>query len=204
MKFAAFGLTLLATTSAQYDEWDCNHYGAFPTGSCYSYSSSYTYLFECDGTDALTFYQFTDDSCGTSSASAALEYTYTSDDLIYNSSNGSVSSAGLFKCDQPAPCIAATLRYYYDEDCSGDSYLDSPFVLGECYQSSGFSYTISCEGDELTIESYTSSGVCSGSSSSTTVAYDDAYSDSVTGCYEVWHALPVRVHSGCWSVDCFH
>ena len=163
---------LLLSVTAQYT-WDCNHYSAYTVDTCYQYSSSYQYFFECNGTDAIILYQYTDNSCGAESPSYHVRHTYSEDS----------DSSNLFQCDQGTACDSAILRYYYDSDCSGDSYIDVPYIIGQCYTSSSSSFQVHCPGDDLlTIVTYSSSGDCTGTSLSATVDYEE-YSDSVSGCY---------------------
>ena len=168
-----FGLTslLVLGVSGQYD-WTCNHWSRFTIDYCYQYSTTYQYLLECNTTDSLILSQYTDGSCGETDADPYVEIAYWE---ISDTTN-------LWQCDQSAPCDYAILRYYTDEDCSGDTYSDDPFITGQCYSDTSTSFEVSCSSDTLTVKTYTSQGDCTGSSVSVTVDYAD-YNDDVTGCY---------------------
>ena len=171
--FVASSLFLLGA-SAQYT-FDCNHWSAYTVDVCYEYSSAYQYYFECNGTDALIFYTYSDGSCGTDSGDAWLKIRYEEDS----------DSTDLFQCDQGEACQYAILRYYSDGDCSGDTFTDGPLIVGQCYEGSSTSYELLCLGDDLLqYVQYSSSGDCTGVATTVTVDYSD-YSDSSSYCYEV-------------------
>ena len=174
MKSLATSSFIVLGTFAQYENWTCNHFSGLPVDVCYQYSSTYQYYFECDGTDSLTFYGFNDGSCGTSNPNPDSEITYNQDDV-----NNSIS----FNCDESENCPYGLIRYYSDEDCTGDSYVETPFIFGQCYSGTIVSYDYACNGSIFTLTTY-SDGNCETESSSTSFDYDD-YSDSLSGCYEV-------------------
>ena len=170
--FVASALLFSGVAFGQYD-WDCNHYSLYTTDVCYQYSSSYQYYFECNGTDSISWYDYTDGSCGETDETIYATYTY------------SGTSSTLWQCDQSSACDYFVLRYYSDAECSGDSYYDSPYISGQCYEiSSASSYMYSCSGSKFTWEVFSSSD-CSGSSSSTSFTINDAYNDNFSGCYMV-------------------
>ena len=173
MKSAVLSSLLVLGASAQY-EWTCNHWSAYTVDVCYQYSTSYQYLFECNTTDSLVLSQFSDGSCGETDADPWYSITY------WESSD----TTDLFQCDQSAACDYAILRYYTDDECSGDTYSDGPFVTGQCYEGSSTSFEVSCGTDKLTVKSYTTAGDCTGSSVSATVNYA-SYNDDISGCYMV-------------------
>ena len=148
-------------------------------GDCYRYSASYEYYFECNGTNSVIVYQFTDGSCNTEDQSAYYSYTY----------DDSSDTSGIFQCDQQESCKAAILRYYYDDDCNGESYYDYPFITTECYSSSTTSYELGCDGDTLSVASYSSSDDCKGDATTASLTFDSSYSESFTGCYKVCHVF---------------
>ena len=154
-------------------DWECNHYSFYTTGVCYNFFSTQYYV-ECNGTDKLSFYQFSDGSCGTNSASPSYVITY----------DESSDTEDLFECDNDDPCEYIIVRYYDDEDCSGDSIADGPLIPGVCYESSTSSYGIVCEGSELTVVTFPDEGDCTGDAVASTIDYED-YSDDLDGCYEV-------------------
>ena len=170
--FVASSLFLLGA-SAQFS-FDCNHWSTYTVDVCYQYSLGYQYYFECNGTDAVILYSYTDGSCGTNAAEPNIKIRYDEDS----------DSTDLFQCDQGEACEYAILRTYSGGDCSGDSYLDGPLIVGQCYTSSSTSFEMLCLGDGLlqTVV-YSSSGDCTGAATSVTVDYSD-YSDSSI-CYEV-------------------
>ena len=166
-------LILIVSASAQYN-WNCNHWSAYTVDVCYQYSSTYQYLYQCNTTDSMVLLQYTGGTCGETDADAFYSVTY----------KESSDTSDIFQCDQSGQCNYAILRYYTDEDCSGDTYLDGPFVTGQCYTSSATSFQVSCGTDTLTVETYLTAGNCTGSSVSSTINYAD-YSEGRTGCYQV-------------------
>ena len=166
-------VSILHLSSGQYD-WDCNHLGVYTVDVCYQFSTSFQYLFKCNTTDSMVFTQYSDGSCGETDAESIYSVTYWESTDTYD----------LFQCDQDTACDYVILRYYEDEDCSGDSYWDNPFVTGQCYSSSSTSFTMSCGAVTLTIETYTTATDCTGSSVTSTSNYEE-YTESITGCYQV-------------------
>ena len=154
-------------------DWDCNYYSSYTTGVCYNLYTS-QYYFECNGTDKLSFYIYSDGSCGTNSASPSFVITY----------DESSDTADLFECDNDDPCEYIILRYYDDEDCSGDSYADGGLIPGVCYSLSSTSYGVACKGSELTVVTFTDEDDCTGDAVASTIDYED-YNDDFSGCYEV-------------------
>ena len=165
-----FVSSLFSVINGQYTDWTCNHYGTYTVDMCFQYSGSLEYLFECNGTDAISFKTYTDGKCGESGATV---YTNT---IIS-------TSTGLFACDQSSACDVFVVSFYTDEDCTGDSYFELGFVVDQCYSGSGSSLEYSCSGSKLTTKSYTSDD-CSGSSTDVTVNYND-YTDTISGCIEI-------------------
>ena len=168
--------SILRISSGQYD-WECNHLSFYTVDVCYQYSTSYQYLFECNTTNSMVFSQYSDGSCGETDAESIYSVTYWESSDTYD----------LFQCDQDAACDYAVLRYYADEDCSGDSYWDrSLWVTGQCYPSShdSTSQIISCGPDTITVEAFSTATDCTGSSTTITSSYEE-YSASITGCYQV-------------------
>ena len=174
MKLLIFVCYVLSV-SAQWADWSCNHYSSYAVDLCYQYSYSYQYLFSCNGTDQITWYQYTDNSCGTDESDPWIAITY----------DESSDTSDLFQCDQSQACDYAIVRIYDDEDCSNDTYSDGPVVTSQCYTGTSYSYKVSCTGvNELTVQTFTDEGNCTGSSQIVTTDYD-TYSESVAGCYEV-------------------
>ena len=172
----ASALFLSSYAYGQAYDWDCNHYITYTVDMCYQYSTSYQYLFKCNGTSSIVLYYYTDGDCSTDGEGAY-------DSLTYGG-----SSSSYFNCDGDDACSYMILRYYYDSDCTGDSYYDAPFITGECYTGSGASGEYSCSGSKYTVTAY-SSDDCSGSSSSASITIDDSYNENWSGCYEVYYML---------------
>ena len=168
--FFSIGLLFSGVFSQTYD-FDCNHYSLYTTDVCYQYSSSYQYLFICNGTDAISWYDYTDDSCTSSGGGNPYDIT-------------TISGSSVFQCDESSACDYFIMRYYTDSDCTGDSYYDTPFLANVCYDLSSYSYEYSCSGSKVTSKIYTSDD-CSGSSTTTTFTVNDAYNEYYSGCFMV-------------------
>ena len=181
---------LILSAFAQYEDFTCNTYSGIPTGVCWQATESLQYYIECDGTDAVIYNIYDDESCGTSS-DPSISYTISADDFN--------SSYIPFNCDNDDDeiCDYAILRYYTDDDCTGD-YFDGPLVMNQCYTpSSNASWKYSCSGNTLTSTAYTS-GDCTGTSYTVSINYED-FSDSVSGCYEVCISFySYTLHSALW------
>ena len=179
MKFLLLlALIGVVVVNGQFSDWTCNHWSFYTVDLCYQFSTSFQYLFVCNGTDSITFYSYTDGSCGDTDSTAWTTSTY----------DESSDTTDLFACDQSSACDTAIIRYYADEECTGDSYFDTPYISGQCYSGSSTSSEVSCSGDKFTIKTYTGAGDCTGSSVSVTVNYAD-YSDTYAGCWAVKYFL---------------
>ena len=122
----------------------------------------------------MIFYGYTNGSCGTGAQPDNI--------IVFNESS---DTSDFFQCDQSAACDYAVIRNYFDEDCTGDSYFDVPWIVGQCYSGVSTSLEYECAGDSIfTVISYSSETDCTGGSASANIDYDD-YSETQSGCYEV-------------------
>ena len=176
MKTLLLGSPLLLGVSSQYESWSCNHFAYYTVNQCYQYSPPYQVMYECNGTDQMISYHYTDGSCGTSDP----QHDTVS---IYDESS---DTTDLFKCDQVEPCDYAIIRYYVDEDCEDDdSYFDLARILHECYAGDTTSLMFSCSsGNVLTLREFSDENDCTGSYQTINYDYDEE-TDGIEGCYEV-------------------
>ena len=160
-------------------EWDCNHDSIYTTDVCYAYGASQQVVFICDGTDSITSYYYTDGSC--SNDGSGNPYTV-------ETSDESSDTFGLFQCDQSVACDYATIRGYSNGDCTGDSYVDTPYIINQCYYTDeAVSFIYRCLGNNVFETTAFTSGDCSGDGISTSVDYSDL--GTTEYCAEVCHQL---------------
>ena len=158
---------LVLTSFAQNinQDWTCNNYNTYPVDICWRFNNGYTYYYECDGTDSITVYQFSDQSCGTSDPTPDSQVTYSKDDA---------NNTNYFSCSESASCSYGVVTIYDDDDCTGDSYYQVVYVTDQCaYGSSSSSIDFECSGSVLTTTTY-SDGNCDSFSSSYSTDYDSS------------------------------
>ena len=172
---AGVSASVVSVSGQYYDAWDCNHYSSYTVDLCYGVTSSYEYLATCNGTTSIVWAAYSDNTCGDTDAEPWLSVTY----------HESSDTLDVFACDQTDACDYVIIRLYGDDDCSGSSYVDVPYITGQCYQwSSSLSYEYSCSGNKFTSNTYSSED-CSGSSVTVSIDYTE-YNDDISGCYEVF------------------
>jgi hypothetical protein len=165
------GLTLLSAVGfAQYD-FDCNSYSLFPAGYCYGSSTTNSYVYDCNGTDAMTYFNYDTWDC---SGDVNVMYTYDGD--TYSSVN----------CGNDDDCDYYSVWEYNGDDCTDDTAFRGVyvfFITNQCYTADSTSAMYSCSGDTYTVTSYTAAGDCSGDSVSVSLDYVSYYNDYYSGSY---------------------
>ena len=126
------------------NDWDCNHYQNFPADVCVT-SGSLSFIFECNGTDAMNQYLFFDSGCeGTATWLGPV-------------------NASQFQCDQSVSCDYFTLTAYNYDNCT-DLNVIFPFVSGQCESDDDdTSYSTDCTDDNsIVYTAYIEDDDCSG------------------------------------------
>ena len=164
----------LASNQAQYANWTCNHWSAYTTGVCYQESADVHYFLECNGTDAMNIYVFTNTTCNADVTDSAFVVTYKEAD----------DDSDLLECGKEEACNYTIIRNFDNETCDGDSYFDNPYITQECYTSTD-SYRLGCHGITLEIETFPNSRDCTGSSEIVQAKYDANFTSVFDACETV-------------------
>ena len=173
-------LVLIVAVVSAYD-WNCNHYDSWATDVCYEYSSSTEYLFKCNGTNEIIWYEYNNGECGVKGS------------IPTHVTTKQLTSSGNFECSKKESCDFTRVTYWSDEYCDGTYHYDwEDYIIGQCYPSSiatitsfnYISYKYECSGDTLKLTTYANAN-CSGTSFTTITSYNDDYNDQHKGCYKM-------------------
>ena len=153
----------MAHLCAQTD-WNCNHYGFFPTDACLYFGGGYSFEFECNGTGSMI-----QNIYGTETCSGSIVFSQPADD------------SEDYQCDQSGPCDSVGLAVYNDSICT-DYIGGFAYAIGECISDNGTSYQFECTDTDIIQQYFYSSENCTGPS----ITFETDPSNFANGqCYEV-------------------